>query len=322
MDPHDDLLLLALCRAGFLRPRERISLAGVLRSAGELGRLSCGDLENLLRRPLRAPGFSPRELLDGAEEDRRSLTRNRIGCIFWGDPGYPPSLRGLYDPPLALFYRGRCIVEDWAAAVAVVGTRRPSPAAREAAREVGRCLAGAGVTVVSGLAHGIDGEAHRGALRGGGRHVAVLGCGLTRILPASNADVGRRILASGGTLLSEQPPDEPPRKQHFPARNRLISGLSRAVLVVQAPARSGALITVDFALDQGKDVLVHTAGLGGERGAGGTCLVECGARTVGSGADLLREIGMEPPATRDCDAAGSVGERIARALERELEELR
>lgn len=322
MDPHDDLLLLALCRASFLRPRERIGLAGKLRSAGELSRLSGRDLEYLLRRPLRISGISPRDLLDRAEEDRRSLTRNRIGCIFWGDPRYPPSLREIYDPPLALFYRGRWMAQEQASTVAVVGTRRPTLAARDAAREVGSCLARAGVTVVSGLARGIDGEAHRGAVRAGGGHIAVLGCGLARIFPASNADIGRRILASGGTLLSEQPPDEPPRKQHFPARNRLISGLSRLVLVVQAPERSGALITVDFALQQGRDVLVHSAGLDGERGAGGSDLVESGARTVGSGAELLREMGVEPPATPEDLTAGSVGERIARALERELEELR
>jgi DNA processing protein len=318
MQSQDTLLLLALVRAGFLRPRDRVRLAGKLASAQDFAELSRGDIELLLGRPLHSRDVAPCELLEGARRDLRSLTANGIGCIFLGDPRYPKSLAAIFDPPLALFYRGRPLVEGERPAVAVVGTRRPSAEAREAAREVGSTLARAGVTVVSGLARGIDCEAHRGAVGEGGGHVAVLGCGLERILPASNAALGRRLLASGGTLLSELPPDEPPRKQHFPARNRIINGLSRLVLVVQAPARSGALITADFALSEGREVLVHSAGLAGERGEGGAALAESGARSVASGGELLRVLGIEPPEAPVEDESIGVGKRIARALEREL----
>lgn len=308
----DTLLALALSGMEFLTPRERIILAGRLGTAAALERLGRAQLEQLLGRRVLTERFHAGRCLDQAHSVYRSLILNDIMCMFYGDPGYPERLRMVFDPPLVLFYRGALPPAD-APTVAVVGTRRPADAARRAARELGTGLARAGATVVSGLARGIDGEAHRGAVAGGGAHVAVLGSGLAHIHPATNTALGRRILSTGGALVSEYAPEVPPRKHQFPARNRLISGLSRVVVVVQAPARSGALITADFALEQGRDVVVHEAGLWGMAGEGTAALAESGARVVRGAADVLDTLGVLPRAV--------AGENPDRGIEPEMERL-
>ena len=320
MNGYDTLVCLALSRMSFLKPRERLRLAAELETPDAFLRLGRRGLEEMLGRRLRTEPGEPGGALEQAEADRRRLILEGIGCILYTDSRYPRMLHETYDPPLVLFTRGSRRL-DGSPAVGVVGTRKPLQAARSAARELGRVLASAGVTVVSGLARGIDGEAHRGAVRAGGRHVAVLGCGLLRILPETNAWLGRRILALGGTLLSEYPPDEPPRKHHFPARNRIISALSQALVIVQAPERSGALITADFALQQGIEVLVHRAGLFGSRGAGGAALAESGAAIVEDGEGVLRLLGIEGPPKPSAPPGEGIGERLAREMELELEEL-
>jgi DNA processing protein len=167
-----------------------------------------------------------------------------------------------------------------------VGTRVPTEAAKQAAFALGRDLAAAGVVVVSGLARGIDGQAHRGAVEAG-LTVAVLGNGIDTVCPGGHEGLARKILATGGALVSEYGPGEPAFGYRFVERNRIISGLARSVVVVQAPARSGALITADFALDQGRDVVVHEAGLEGDRGAGTRALAVQGAPVVKTVADVL-----------------------------------
>ena len=324
----DRLLCLALQHAAFLRPRERLLLARTLGGADELGRMSPGALEGMLGRPIRSASCDPRLWLSLARQDMVTLTRGPIGCILYGEGGYPRQLGEIYDPPLVLYYRGS--LEAIASpGVAVVGTRRPSARARRAARELGEALALAGVVVISGLARGVDAEAHRGALQGGGPHAGVLGNGLESVYPPSSAQLGVRLLSSGGVLLSEYPPQYQPRKHHFPARNRLISALARAVIVVQAPEHSGALITAEFALEQGRDVLVHAWGLEGYAGAGGRALAECGA-PVADSAELLRMLGFpegaaeaargdfEPRGGEGARGSGLVGARVASMLQREL----
>ena len=173
-----------------------------------------------------------------------------------GGHGYPPLLATIHDPPPQLWLRGSAGAELLARpSVAIVGARACSSYGRTVARSLARDLAAAGVVVVSGMARGVDGEAHRGAVEGGGPTVAVLGCGIDRDYPAAHADLARRI-AETGLLVSEYPTGVEPAPWRFPARNRIISGLSRAVVVVEARERSGALITVDFALEQGREVLV------------------------------------------------------------------
>jgi DNA processing protein len=180
------------------------------------------------------------------------LTRASVVSLARPDPGYPPLLAELHDPPEQLFVRG-----DLAAlggpGVAVVGARSCSAYGAQVARSLGRDLAASGVTVVSGLARGIDGEAHRGALEAGGLTVAVLGCGIDRDYPRSHSDLARRIVAAGA-VVAEYPPGVEPAPWRFPARNRIIAGLSLATVVVEARERSGALITADFALELGRDV--------------------------------------------------------------------
>ena len=171
--------------------------------------------------------------------------------------------------------------------VAVVGTRGPDERSKRAAYGLGRDLAGAGAVVVSGLAWGIDGQAHRGAVETGVT-VAVLGHGIDGVSPVGHQGLARRILAAGGAMVSEYGPGEPAFGYRFVERNRIISGLARTVVVVQAPVRSGALATADFGLDQGRDVVVHAEGLEGDRGAGTRNLARQGAPIIFGAADVVK----------------------------------
>jgi len=310
------LLALTLNRLPALRPRERLLLLDRLGSPEELLRLSQADLSWVIGRPLGPGGegslWQPACALALAERDARHLTVGEFLCTFYWDSEYPPQLREIYDPPVALYCRGG-LPDGRVPLVAVVGTRHPTGAARRAAFGLGFQLASFGAATVSGLARGIDSEAHWGSLQGQGLTVAVLGSAVDEIFPDSSKPLARKLLAAGGSLLSEYPPGVRAASHHFPARNRIISGLSRAVVVVQAPARSGALITADYALDQGRELLVHAAGLEGQAGAGTRRLREEGAPVLSAGAEvgrLLRET-----------AGGSeqVIERPAQLLAAELE---
>ncbi|HIE11406.1 MAG TPA: DNA-protecting protein DprA, partial [Kiritimatiellae bacterium] len=185
-----------------------------------------------------------------AEEARARRLNARI--ITWADAEYPELLRRIPDPPLALYVRGQLDKRD-RNALAIVGSRRCTLYGREVAERFGFALARAGLTVVSGLARGIDSSAHRGALKAGGRTTAVLGCGLDRISPPEAAELAQDV-ARQGAVVSEYPLGRDPDRSTFPYRNRVISGLSRGVLVVEAGPGSGALITADAALSQGRPV--------------------------------------------------------------------
>ena len=213
-----------------------------------------------------------------------------------GRPGYPPLLAELHDPPARLFLRGGPAELLARPAVAIVGARSCSSYGGHVARELARELAAAGVVVVSGLARGIDGEAHRGALAGGGITVAVLGCGIDRDYPRSHAELARRI-AEEGLVVSEYPPGVEPAPWRFPARNRIIAGLARATVVVEARERSGALITADFALELGRDVFAVPGEITSALSAGTNDLLRQGAAPLLSADDVLGAIGLEraPP---------------------------
>jgi DNA processing protein len=176
-------------------------------------------------------------------------------------------------------------------AIAVVGTRRPTSYGRDAADRLAGDLARAGVTIVSGLAKGIDTHAHRSALAACGRTIAVLGSGLDRIYPAENAALAREI-SEKGTLISEYPPGTPPDAANFPARNRIISGLSRGVLVIEARESSGALITADFALEQGRDVFAIPGNIFWPTSEGSHRLIQQGAKLVRCADDVLQELNL------------------------------
>jgi DNA processing protein len=212
-----------------------------------------------------------------------------------------------------LFLRGALVVED-RRAVAIVGTRRLSSYGREMARTLARDLAQAGVTIVSGLARGVDGIAHAAALDAGGRTIAVLGNGVRGVYPPEHRQLADRI-AGQGAVLSDFHPDAPPDGPNFPARNRLISGLSLGVVVVEAPMRSGALITVDFAADQGRDVFAVPGSVLSPASAGCNRILRDGARPVRSADDVLEDLRLgEAPQQLPLESVAALDEESRRVL--------
>jgi DNA processing protein len=208
--------------------------------------------------------------------------------------GFPPLLAQIPDPPSRLWVRGEADVAVLAApAVAIVGARACSGYGRSVARTLATEAAAAGAVVVSGLARGVDGEAHRGALAAAGRTVAVLGCGVDREYPAAHAELARSIVEAGGLIVSEYEPGVEPAPWRFPARNRIIAGLARATVVVEARERSGALITADFALEDGREVLAVPGEITSALSAGTNSLLRQGATPATGAADVLEAIGVE-----------------------------
>ena len=234
------------------------------------------------------------------------LARRRVSLVGFGEAGYPPWLTEIYDPPFLLYLLGASLPVD-RAMLAVVGTRTPTFAGREAARRLGRETAGADVPLVSGLARGIDTEAHRGAVEAGGKTVAVLGCGIDTIYPAQNRMLAEQVLCRGGSIISEYPPGVPPRQFNFPERNRIISGLARGAVVVEAPERSGALITADYALEQGRDLFVHAVAETSPRAAGARALAVDGAGVIRGFPDIAGEWGLASESRAGTDASAPQG---------------
>jgi DNA protecting protein DprA len=218
---------------------------------------------------------------------RRWLEKNTdSGVLFYGDAGYPVLLREISDPPFQLFHRGD-LLQSARISVSVVGTRKSTAVAQKATFAFALEAALAECTVVSGFAMGIDQSAHRGAIAGKGITHAVLGCGLDYLQPR-NPELEKRILEEGGAFISEFDPSDPPVPWRFPVRNRIISGMSPALVVVEAPLRSGALLTADHALRQGREVLVHDRGLLGAVGEGTRALHDDGAALISSYNEMSR----------------------------------
>lgn len=282
------LLDLSIARIPSLSYAQRVLLSQKLDGERDLSVLSLLELEKITEKAWSLPSWNPEQYMEEAQRDLEALKRHGIDYVAYGDRKYPPLLRELTDPPVVLFYRG-VLPNPEQPLAAVVGTRRPSGAGAAGAYEFGRDLALSGVSVISGLAKGIDAQAHRGNLAGGGKTIAVLGNGLDRVYPASNRTLGRRIVESGGALISEYPPGSLPQKWHFPARNRIISVLARATVIIEAPEKSGALITAQFALDQGRDLWVASVGLSSPHGAGGRTLADQGARVATCGTVILED---------------------------------
>ena len=236
-------------------------------------------------------GFaSPPSLVPQGRKTLEALQRIGAEPVFFEDEGYPALLRQIADPPAFLLVRGRLRTEI--PLLAVVGSRKATPYGRRVALEWSRRLAESGVGIVSGLALGVDTEAHRGALSAGGYTVAVLGSGPEVIYPRENRHLAEEILAAGGALVSEFPPGARPERWRFPRRNRLISGLSLGVLVVEAAERSGALITAGMALDQGREVLAVPGSIFSPQSAGVHYLLKQGAHPVTSPEEVLEILGI------------------------------
>ncbi len=222
-----------------------------------------------------------------AEKILALCKRKDIGLLPYGDWAYPRRLKGISDPPMVLYYRG--ILPDWDARpfVAVVGTRKATAYGLQVAYQLGSQISECGGMVISGGAGGIDSKAMEGALDTDTPVVGVLGCGVDEIYPRTNRRLFSRVVRSG-CLISEYPPGEPPLGWHFPRRNRIISGISHGVVVVEAPEKSGALNTAHHAMEQGRDIYAVPANIGLASGAGSNGLLQQGAQTVLNGWDAVK----------------------------------
>jgi DNA processing protein len=236
------------------------------------------------------------------EAEQRRLERLGVSVLTLGDAEYPDRLREIADAPPVLYLRGALAVAD-AWAVAVVGTRRATAYGRHVTEKLVGDLARAGVTVVSGLARGIDTVAHKAALAAGGRTLAVLGSGLDRLYPEENARLAEGI-AEQGAILTEYPLGTPPDAQHFPRRNRIVSGLTIGTLVVEADFKSGAMHTANHAAEQGRDVFAVPGSILSPASAGPNQLIKEGAKVVTSAEDVLEELHL----------TGVAEQRAARAV--------
>ncbi len=216
--------------------------------------------------------------------------------VTLGDSDYPQALLNITDPPLLLYVKGRLDLLNHAA-LAIVGSRNATPQGNNNAEEFARALSDAGLSIISGMAHGIDASAHRGALRGLGNTIAVIGTGPDKVYPAANRDLAHAI-AGQGVMISEFPLGTPPIASNFPRRNRIISGMSLGCLVVEASLQSGSLITARLAMEQGKDVFAIPGSIHSPQSKGCHSLIKQGAKLAESAGDVLEELsGLLPAPT-------------------------
>lgn len=242
------------------------------------------------------------QLTEQADRDRMhdmlvTMQRLDIGILSVNDVQYPDSLRNIQSPPGLLFYRGDldCLMGK---CVAVVGSRKASPQGIDVTQKICSELSAAGVTIISGLAMGIDAAAHEGCLNGGSPTAAVLGCGIDVDYPVENLDLKERIVSQGGVLLSEYPPGYRANKHVFQVRNRIISGLGKALLLMESRIQSGSMLSVHHALDQGKEVFAYPGIPGTEWAEGAHQLLREGANYFTSAQDILEDLGWDADAPR------------------------
>lgn len=243
------------------------------------------EIKNLSEANLKDISESRKKLIP--EKELAKILINDVEIVTLIDDNYPPLLKEVHDPPFVLFYRGEFTPEIFDKTVGVVGTRKPSYSGKKVTSKLCYELAEYGVTIVSGLALGIDAEAHKGALKyNEGKTIAVLGCGPDIIYPSANQKIYDEIVERG-LIISEYPTSSPPEGWRFPARNRLISGLSKGTLIIEAGEKSGALITTDFALEQGREVMAVPSDILNPMGKGPNNLIKQGASVITSSEDIL-----------------------------------
>ncbi|HCC07618.1 MAG TPA: DNA-protecting protein DprA [Clostridiales bacterium] len=257
------------------------------------------DIFNAKEEDLRqVMGLSPRDISEiekskekfDVKKYEEYLIENEIKYISIQDKDYPKALKNIYDPPFVLYYKGT-LPQKNDIMLGVVGSRNCSDYGRKIAYNISKSLTECGITIVSGMALGIDTYAHKGSLEGRGKTFAVLGCGLDICYPKSNAGLMKEIIKNGA-VISEYSPKTQPLRQIFPARNRIISGMSRGVLVVEAAERSGSLITVDHALEQGRDIFAIPGDITSSLSIGTNNLIKQGAALVTSYKDILLSLGI------------------------------
>ncbi|MCK4852064.1 MAG: DNA-processing protein DprA [Candidatus Omnitrophica bacterium] len=314
--------IIALNMVPGLGPRRILSLLEGVRdteglfsmSSAELGKRAGGTIK--WERDLRSVRNS-----SGYLEELSYIKNNNISILCSGDGAYPEALRCIYDPPPVLYFKGSLQRND-ADAVAIVGSRRCSAYGLQMAERLAFDLAKQGITIVSGMARGIDEAAHRGAVKAGGRTIAVLGSGFRYVYPPDSERLVSLILENGA-VITEFASGVEPFKGNFPRRNRIISGLAKGVVVVEAAKKSGALITADFALDQGKEVFAVPGRADFYTSGGTNRLIQNGAKLVTCAEDILEELNMEPEAKchERPEAGCSREERLSGAEEKVIRTL-
>lgn len=274
---------------------------GPVKGAKLLQQFSISELLNCSSEQLSACGWNEtqiRQWLDFSSDRYQSIiewgndTNQHI--LHFDHPAYPSLLRNVVGAPLVLFITGclTCINE---LQLAIVGSRKPTTDGRDATQSFTRELVQAGLVITSGLASGIDAISHQTALQFGGRTIAVQGCGLNQIYPSKHRALANQILEQGGALVSEFFPDTLPRPEHFPRRNRIISGLSVGTLVIEAAEKSGSLITARYAVEQNREVFAVPGRVNNHNARGCHRLIQQGAKLVCDAADIIEEIGIFPP---------------------------
>lgn len=255
-------------------------------------------------------GFNWRPALD---KELAQIDKQGVSIITLDDPAYPENLKCIFDPPLVLYLKGSVEGQDYYS-IAIVGSRRNTAYGRLVAEELATQLAERGLTITSGMARGIDSAAHRGALAGGGRTLAVLGCGIDVVYPPENHELMKNI-AGSGAVITEFPLSTPPNSYNFPIRNRIISGLSLGVVVVEAALRSGTMITVGCALEQGREVFAVPGQVTSKYSRGTHAMIKQGAKLVDNVDDILEELsplleGFNPKSSAETQAQEKAVEEL------------
>jgi DNA processing protein len=294
-------------------PRASAKLLERFGSAEAVFGATRAELESLRLRPEAIESIRAREFFEKAEEEIERARSMGVEILLLDDGAYPSLLREIFDPPITLYVKGawsECLEN---ACVAMVGSRRSSTYGQNTATMLARDLAQKGVTIISGLARGIDAAAHRGALEAGGRTLAVMGTGLDQVYPRDHRKLADEILAGGGALVSEFPLATPPAPQNFPYRNRVISGLSLGVVVVEAAENSGSLITARLAMEQNREVFAVPGNITSRNSFGTNYLIKgAGAKLVQQWQDVAAELPPEvaanllPPETKKKEEKGLV----------------
>lgn len=282
----DTGLPLLLQRMRFLKTNEKLKVLKTCSSVESFPEKS--DLQKMIGRRFTAT-YNRDTLFSQLESDLSLMLKSGINTLFIEDNAYPDQLKEIYNPPFLLYYKGQLPPEK-SLNISIVGTRKATGRALKEAYTLSFDLARSGVSIISGLAEGVDRAAHKGALAGKGYTAAVFGCGIDRVYPTGNKKLAASILDKGGTLFSEYPPGTIPSRYNFPERNRIVSALSEATVVVESPVKSGALITADFALEQGREVFVLQVPGGTSAGAGTNNLIIEGASSVRTALELLNSL--------------------------------
>ena len=290
MNMNNKRYFIALNRMNYIGPRTVAKLLARWPDLADMFRLSTHELEQAGLPPKIAQAIKTFDLRQVDADFRWQEASNHF-LLTWCDSDYPPLLKEIHDPPVALYAIGdlSCLQQR---TVAMVGTRNPSPTGSETARKFAFELAKKGITIVSGLALGIDAYAHTGCMDAGGKTIAVMGTGIDCIYPRRHVQLAERI-KQNGLLMSEFPLQSPPNAGHFPRRNRIISGLSSSTLVVEAAIKSGSLITARLACEQNRDVLAIPGSIHNPQSRGCHHLLQQGAKLVTSTEDVLEELGIE-----------------------------